>query len=174
MKTSPYISLTGPRGKRGFPIPIPVPVYPSGEDFSPFTSPRGENLPHPHPLRAPLVARDPGSIQVDSLGLKSTGRIVPGKNKKLFGDPRSPIWSAGEDSALVPGLTGSGRASPRPLPCKPSPPPLAREASSPSRTVPPPTASTSPSHSRTHRRPPPPLFLTPSSASRKAHRYHRR
>jgi hypothetical protein len=34
---------------------------PSGEDFSPFTSPRGENLPHPHPLMEEFPAGNRGS-----------------------------------------------------------------------------------------------------------------
>jgi hypothetical protein len=59
MKTSPYISLTGPRGEREWGMfPHPVPVYLSGEDFFPFTSPRGDN--HPHPLNGGIPRGDSG------------------------------------------------------------------------------------------------------------------
>jgi hypothetical protein len=51
MKTSPYISLTGPRGERGWGMFLhPRPRLPIGGGFSPFTSPRGgEPSPSPSP-----------------------------------------------------------------------------------------------------------------------------
>jgi hypothetical protein len=69
MKTSSYISLTGPRGERRWGMfPHPVSVYPSEEDFSPFTSPRGENLLHPHPLmeKFPAGNRRSGLITIST------------------------------------------------------------------------------------------------------------
>jgi hypothetical protein len=83
MKTSSYISLTGPRGERGWRMfPYPVPVYPSGEDFSSFTFLWGENLPHPHPLMeefpagnrgsGPIAISNPASSAVAKTKLKHT------------------------------------------------------------------------------------------------------
>jgi hypothetical protein len=51
MKTLSRVSLTRPAGNGdGEYFSIPIPIYPSGKNFSPFTSPWGKKLPHPLPL----------------------------------------------------------------------------------------------------------------------------
>jgi hypothetical protein len=52
MKTSPYTSLTGPRGERGWGMfPHPRPRLPIGEDFPRLHPCGGEPFPSPSPNR---------------------------------------------------------------------------------------------------------------------------
>jgi hypothetical protein len=60
MKTSPYISLTGPHGERGWGM-FPHPRLPIGGGFFPVYIPVGENLPHPHPLMEEFPMGNRGS-----------------------------------------------------------------------------------------------------------------
>jgi hypothetical protein len=62
MKTSPYISLTGPRGEWGWGR-FPRPRLPIGGGFFPVYISAGENLPHPHPLRACSVIFNPYGLE---------------------------------------------------------------------------------------------------------------
>jgi hypothetical protein len=70
MKISPYISLTGPRGERGWwMFPYPRPRLLIGGGFFPVYIPRGENLPYPHPLRACSVLSQ--SIWIEGVSIPS-------------------------------------------------------------------------------------------------------
>jgi hypothetical protein len=53
-------------------FPVPIPVYLSGDKFSPFISLRGKFLPHPHPLMKefPAGIRDRVPIAISSCQLR--------------------------------------------------------------------------------------------------------
>jgi hypothetical protein len=73
MKTSSHVSLTGPRGERGWGmLPHPHPRLPVGGEIFPVYIPVGEEISPSRPLRAPLVAEDPRRIPTHSLPSKPT------------------------------------------------------------------------------------------------------
>jgi hypothetical protein len=57
--------------------PSPIPIYPSGEEFSPFTSPWGKKLHHPFPLRASLEIQKLEGIR----GVKTPYSRLEGVNR---------------------------------------------------------------------------------------------
>jgi hypothetical protein len=62
IKTSSHVSLTGPRGERGWGmLPHPHPRLPVGGENFPVYIPVGEKFPHPRPLIEEFPAGNRGS-----------------------------------------------------------------------------------------------------------------